>query len=144
MEENPDQISFGTVVYGGDCLGAGAYTGTVVGREVQMKHLDSANLASSRLVRRRLARRDENGGENASGFREGANSSQARSRRGKLEPGTKIRQKAANFEPGTDLQRIRGSGFSREGGTVCGGPAAQDFSREAGMPRAQSPPARRR
>jgi len=35
------------------------------------------------------------------------------SRRGKFEPGTKIRQKAANFEPGTDLQRIRGSGFSR-------------------------------
>ncbi|SPE40259.1 hypothetical protein SBA3_370025 [Candidatus Sulfopaludibacter sp. SbA3] len=53
--------------------------------------------------------------------------------RGKCEPGTKIRQKAANFEPGTDLRRTRadtrlgifeggwhgfaadrGSGFSRE------------------------------
>jgi len=32
----------------------------------------------SRLMRRRLIRRDENGGEKASGFREGANSSQAR------------------------------------------------------------------
>ncbi|SPE39638.1 hypothetical protein SBA3_3310008 [Candidatus Sulfopaludibacter sp. SbA3] len=42
------------------------------------------------------------------------------SERGKLEPGTKIRQKAANFEPGTDLQRIRGSGFSK----VLGGPLA--------------------
>jgi len=36
------------------------------------------------------------------------------SRRGKFEPGTKIRQKAANFEPGTDLRRTHGSGFSRE------------------------------
>jgi len=45
----------------------------------------------------------ENGG-NGSGFRE----------RGKFEPGTKIRQKAANFEPGTDLRRTHGSGFSRE------------------------------
>ncbi|SPE40973.1 hypothetical protein SBA3_4030007 [Candidatus Sulfopaludibacter sp. SbA3] len=27
------------------------------------------------------------------------------SRRGKFEPGTKIRQKAANFKPGTDLRR---------------------------------------
>jgi len=37
------------------------------------------------------------------------------SRRGKFEPGTKIRQKAANFEPGTDLRRTCGSGFSRGG-----------------------------
>ncbi|SPE38656.1 hypothetical protein SBA3_2920006 [Candidatus Sulfopaludibacter sp. SbA3] len=35
------------------------------------------------------------GGGNASGFREG------------------IRQKAANFEPGTDLRRTHGAGFSR-------------------------------
>jgi len=51
----------------------------------------------------------ENGGE-----RVGA------SRRGKFEPGTKIRQEAANFEPGTDLRRAHGSGFSR----VLGGPLA--------------------
>ncbi|SPE35014.1 hypothetical protein SBA3_2220005 [Candidatus Sulfopaludibacter sp. SbA3] len=36
------------------------------------------------------------------------------SRRGKFEPGTKIRQKTANFEPGTDLRWTRSSGFSRE------------------------------
>jgi len=44
---------------------------------------------------RSLTRWEENGGENASGFRGS----------GKFEPGTKIRQKAANFEPGTDLRR---------------------------------------
>ncbi|SPE34171.1 hypothetical protein SBA3_2100004 [Candidatus Sulfopaludibacter sp. SbA3] len=37
---------------------------------------------------------------------------------GKFEPGTKIRQKAANFEPGTDLRRTRGSGFSGVSGGV--------------------------
>jgi len=50
-----------------------------------------------------LTRRDENGGERV-----------GISRRGKFEPGTKIRQKAANFDPGTDLRRTHGSGFSRE------------------------------
>jgi len=40
------------------------------------------------------------------------------SRRGKLEPGTKIRQKAANFEPGTVCGRTRGLGFARERGNT--------------------------
>jgi len=39
--------------------------------------------------------------------------------KGKFEPGTKIRQKAANFEPGTDLQGTHGLGFSRVA-RICG------------------------
>jgi len=60
-------------------------------------------------MRRCLTRWDENVGEKASGFREGANSSQAR----------RFAKKAANFEPGT----------------VCGGLAAQDFRERQHGPR---------
>jgi len=48
------------------------------------------------------------------------------SHRGKFEPGTKIRQKAANFDPGTDLRRTRCSGVSRVA-RICGGHAAREF-----------------
>jgi len=69
----------------------------------------------SRVMRRCLTRRDENGGENASGFREGANSSQAR-RFAKRRRISSLARFAADTRFGIF-----------EGGTVCGGHAARDF-----------------
>ncbi|SPE41731.1 hypothetical protein SBA3_4550006 [Candidatus Sulfopaludibacter sp. SbA3] len=41
------------------------------------------------------------------------------SRRGKFVPGTKIRQKTANFEPGTDLRRAHRLGIFEGVFLVC-------------------------
>ncbi|SPE40859.1 hypothetical protein SBA3_3980015 [Candidatus Sulfopaludibacter sp. SbA3] len=92
-------------------------------------------------MRQSLTRWDENGGENESGFRKGANSSQARrfaKRRRRHEDSPKDGEFRAwhGFAADTWLGIFEGGwhGFAVdtrlrifEGGTVCGGLAAQDF-----------------
>jgi len=52
------------------------------------------------------------------------------SRRGKLEPGTKIRQKTANFEPGTDLRRAHRLGILEGGSGFAAGSRLKIFERD--------------